>query len=183
MDRKPLFLYALCGSQRLASTNLMLLEALRDNAPLGITIEISDLIGNLPVFNPDREGENTPDIVEQLAAKVRAADGVIVACPEYAHGMPGGFKNALDWLVSREEVPFKPAMIAHASHRGDLVLDQLNDVLRTMSFNLVSEAFLRVVLLGKTEEERRASLADAVVQGKLRGILEIFRATIVKPAA
>jgi NAD(P)H-dependent FMN reductase len=180
MNRKPLFLYALCGSQRQASTNLMLLKALRDNAPEGITIEISDLIGDLPIFNPDREGENTPDIVERLAAKVRVADGIIVACPEYAHGMPGGFKNALDWLVSRDEVPFKPVMIAHASHRGDLVLDQLSEVLTTMSFNLVSEAFLRVVLLGKTEETRCASLSEAVIQGKIGDRLEIFRSTIVK---
>jgi hypothetical protein len=49
-----------------------------------------------------------------------------------------------------------------------------------MSFNLVSEAFLRVVLLGKTEETRCAWLSEAVIQGKIRDRLEIFRATIVK---
>jgi len=65
---KPLFLYALCGSQRKASTNRRLLEALRDNAPAGVVVEICELIGELPIFNPDREGENTPAIVEEFAA-------------------------------------------------------------------------------------------------------------------
>src|SRR5258708_2149796 len=139
----PLFLYALCGSQRSASTSRRLLEVLRDLAPAGVTIEICDLIGDMPVFNPDNEGERTPGIVNALAEKIAGADGLIVSCPEYAHGIPGGFKNALDWLVSRDEVPFKPVMFAHASHRGDLVLELLTDVLSTMSLRIVPEAFVR----------------------------------------
>ena len=122
MIQRPIFLYALCASQRRTSTNRRLLEALQLACPEGITIAICDLIGDLPVFNPDNEGERTPVIVERFAAEIRKADGLIVSCPEYAHGIPGGFKNALDWLVSRDEVPFKPLMFAHASHRGDLVL-------------------------------------------------------------
>src|SRR6478752_4705587 len=131
MKPPALHLYALCGSRRRLSASRALLDALRRAAPDGVAIEICDLIGDLPVFNPDDEGERTPDIVERFAAMVAAADGLIVACPEYVHGMPGGFKNALDWLVSRDEVPFKPVMIAHASHRGDQMLEQLADVLTT----------------------------------------------------
>lgn len=179
MERKPLFLYALCGSQRAASTNRLLLEAMRDNAPEGVTIEICDLIGDLPIFNPDLEGENTPEIVERLAAKMREADGVIVACPEYAHGLPGGLKNALDWLVSRDEVPFKPVMIAHASHRGDFALEQLTEVLKTMSLLLVDEAFLRVPLLGKTEAARADSVSECLRNGALDRALSAFCQTII----
>ncbi|MBB3399042.1 NADPH-dependent FMN reductase [Rhizobium sp. BK060] len=175
---KPLFLYALCGSQRKASTNRRLLEALRDNAPAGVSIEISELIGELPIFNPDREGENTPVVVEEFAAKVRACDGIVIACPEYAHGLPGGLKNALDWLVSRDEVPFKPAMIAHASHRGDFALDQLTEVVKTMSFRLVDEAFLPISLLGKSEDVQAAVLAESVQNGLLVSALVKFCAAI-----
>lgn len=175
---KPLFLYALCGSQRKASTNRRLLEALRDNAPAGVSIEISELIGELPIFNPDREGENTPVVVEEFAAKVRACDGIVIACPEYAHGLPGGLKNALDWLVSRDEVPFKPAMIAHASHRGDFALDQLSEVVKTMSFRLVDEAFLPISLLGKSEDVQAAVLAESVQSGLLVSALVKFCAAI-----
>lgn len=174
MDAKPLFLYALCGSQRKVSTNRRLLTALRDHAPAGVTIEICDLIGELPIFNPDREGENTPEIVERFAAGIRAADGVIIACPEYAHGLPGGLKNALDWLVSRDEVPFKPVMIAHASHRGDFALEQLIEVLKTMSFTLVPEADLRISLLGKDTAAQAACLGDAVDDGRVLNALAKF---------
>ncbi|WP_160009108.1 NADPH-dependent FMN reductase [Rhizobium sp. 18055] len=174
MIRTPLFLYALCGSQRKASTNRRLLEALRDHAPEGVTVEICELIGDLPIFNPDCEGENTPEIVEELAAKVRAADGVIFACPEYAHGLPGGLKNALDWLVSRDEAPFKPVMIAHASHRGDFALEQLTEVLKTMSFALVPSANIRISLLGKDAEGQQVSLRESMDHGVLDTALKEF---------
>ncbi len=72
----PLVLYALCGSLRKVSTNRALLEALRDIAPPDISVEICDLIGDLPIFNPDREGDDMPASVLALAAKIRAADGL-----------------------------------------------------------------------------------------------------------
>jgi NAD(P)H-dependent FMN reductase len=178
MDGKHLSLYALCGSQRSASTSRRLLEALRDASPAGIAIEICDLIGQLPIFNPDNEGDRTPAIVERLAEKIRAADGLIVSCPEYAHGIPGGFKNALDWLVSRDEVPGKPLMIAHASHRGELVLDQLTEVLKTMSLEIVTEAFLRVPIAGKSDEAQAAALDEAHLKGLLQASLERFAQAI-----
>ncbi|MDE1994399.1 MAG: NAD(P)H-dependent oxidoreductase [Rhizobiaceae bacterium] len=179
MIDRPLFLYALCGSQRQVSTSHRLLDTLRLAAPTGVSIEICDLVGRLPIFNPDHEGERTPEIVEAFASRVGAADGLIVACPEYAHGIPGGLKNALDWLVSRDEVPFKPLMFAHASHRGDLVLEQLTEVLATMSLRIVPQAFLRVPLAGKNDEAQAALLAEIRENGELRESLDRFVAAIV----
>lgn len=178
MIPRPLSLYALCGSQRQASTSHRLLEALRLACPEGVTIEICDLIGELPIFNPDDEGERTPSVVAKLATKIREADGLIVSCPEYAHGIPGGFKNALDWLVSRDEVPFKPLMFAHASHRGDLVLEQLADVLQTMSLRIVSQAFLRLPVAGKSDEVQAAILSEARESGLLQASLSRFAEAI-----
>jgi len=87
-------------------------------------------------------------------------------------------KNALDWLVSRDEVPFKPAMIAHASHRGDFALEQLTEVLKTMSLRLVDEAFLKISLLGKTDGGQSDVLAEAVKSGLLVSVLVKFCAAI-----
>jgi chromate reductase len=174
MIQRPISLYALCGSQRQASTSRRLLDALRLACSDGVTLEICDLIGELPIFNPDDEGEKTPPIVLEFAVKIGRADGLIVSCPEYAHGMPGGFKNALDWLVSRDEIPFKPLMIAHASHRGDLVVSQLTDVLQTMSLHLVPEAFLRLPIAGKTDEVQAAMLLEARRNGLLLKSLSCF---------
>jgi chromate reductase len=178
MNHKQLTFYALCGSQRRVSTNRALLEAMRTVASDHIRIEICELIGDLPIFNPDREGEHTPEIVEMFAARIRAADGLIIACPEYAHGIPGGLKNALDWLVSRDEVPFKPVMIAHSSHRGEFVLAQLTDVLTTMSLVLVTEAFVQLPLVGKNQEAQHALLADTGSKELLDAALRQFSVSI-----
>ncbi len=178
MIQRAISLYALCGSQRRSSASRRLLEALQLACPDGLRITISDLIGDLPIFNPDNEGERTPPAVEKFAAEIRKADGLIVSCPEYAHGIPGGFKNALDWLVSRDEVPFKPLMFAHASHRGDLVLAQLTDVLQTMSLTIVQDAFLRLPIAGKSDETQAAMLLEARESGLLSTSLNRFRQAI-----
>ena len=92
---------ALSGSLRAASTNSALLAALRANALSDFHLTLYDGLGSLPIFNPDDEGERTPPLAAALIDAVARADGIIVSCPEYAHGVPGGLKNALDWLVSR----------------------------------------------------------------------------------
>ncbi len=182
MTQRPIFLYALCGSLRQASASRRLLEALQLACPQGITIAICDLIGDLPIFNPDNEGKRTPAVVERFAAEIRKADGLIVSCPEYAHGIPGGLKNALDWLVSREEVPFKPLMFAHASHRGDLVLAQLTDILKTMSLHIVEDAFLRLPVAGKSDEMQATMLLEARESGLFSANLGRFARAIATKA-
>lgn len=170
---------AISGSLRAASSNTALLKALAAHAPADVEIELCDLIGDLPIFNPDLEGDLTPAAARMLAEKVRDADGLIIACPEYAHGIPGGLKNALDWLVSGDEVPFKPVMLAHASHRGQYVLAALSEVLRTMSLAIVEDAFLQLPLLGKTEAARDAIIADSsrLMHDKLGVLVDLCRAS------
>jgi NAD(P)H-dependent FMN reductase len=179
MSVHQLSLYALCGSLRQVSTSRRLLEALRDGAPDGVSIEICTPAAGLPIFNPDDEGDRTPLSVRAFADKIRAADGLIVSCPEYAHGIPGSFKNALDWLVSRDEVPFKPVMFAHASHHGDLVLELLTEVLSTMSLRIVPEAFLRLPLAGRSDEAQREILEAARRDGVLAASLVRFRRAVL----
>jgi chromate reductase, NAD(P)H dehydrogenase (quinone) len=154
-------LLAISGSLRRASTNSALLGAFRANAPEGVTIVITSVIGDLPIFNPDLEGDLTPPSVLRWAEEVRVSDGMIIACPEYAHGIPGGLKNALDWLVSRDEIPHKPVMLVSASHRGDHVRAALAEVLRTMSLSLVPEPIFAVPLLGKKADELERILTSA----------------------
>ncbi|HTO34396.1 MAG TPA: NADPH-dependent FMN reductase [Pararhizobium sp.] len=176
---RPLVLYALCGSLRKASSNRALLEALRDVAPADITIDICELIGDLPIFNPDREANDMPAAVLALAARIRVADGLIVSSPEYAHGIPGGLKNALDWLVSRDEIPHKPVMLIHASHRGGDALGALTEVLKTISVRLVDESFFRINLLGKSPEQRAAILAEPETKKLLSARLQRFAEAII----
>ena len=171
-------LLAISGSLRRVSTNAALLRAMAGNVPDGIAVEIYDGLSDLPIFNPDREGELTPAPVLDLAAKVRAADGLVIACPEYAHGIPGGLKNLLDWLVSRDEIPFKPVMLLRASSRNDISHTALQEVLRTMSVALMPETGFAIHLLGKKPEEIASILSEPPMRREMTAALEKFAAWI-----
>ena len=151
---------ALSGSLRAASTNSALLAALRRNAPSDCRLTLYDGLGPLPIFNPDDEGERTPPQATSLIDAVARADGIIVSCPEYAHGVPGGLKNALDWLVSRDAAVGKPAMLVHASPRSLISRAALGEIMRTMSFDLYPRQELEIALLGKKPAEIATILAE-----------------------
>ena len=168
-------LLGISGSLRRVSTNSALLRAFAENAPDDVTLDISDLIGDLPIFSPDREGELTPLSVEAFGRSIRAAEGLVFACPEYAHGIPGGIKNALDWMVSRDEIPNKPALIVRASTRSDYALSALQEVLRTMSLRLKPEIGFSVHLLGKAAERMDEILSAPAARDGMRRTLEDFR--------
>ncbi|MBZ9963523.1 NADPH-dependent FMN reductase [Mesorhizobium sp. BR1-1-2] len=150
-------LLAISGSLRAASTNSALVAALARNAPESCRVAIHEGLGLLPIFNPDDEGERTPSEASRLIDAVTAADGVIISCPEYAHGVPGGLKNALDWLVSRDAAVDKPAILVHASPRSLHARAALAEIMRTMSFAL-HDGELEIGLLGKRPAEVEAVL-------------------------
>jgi len=116
-DGEVLNVLGICGSLRKGSYNRRLLEFAQEAAPEGMTIEIYKGHHGFPVYNADDEERNgIPTPVVELREMIRAADGVLLASPEYNFSMPGGLKNAFDWL-SREEQPFthKPMAIMGAS--------------------------------------------------------------------
>jgi NAD(P)H-dependent FMN reductase len=165
---------AISGSLRAASTNAALLAALAANAPADCRIEIYDGLGRLPIFNPDDEGERTPPEAVTLIDAVTQADGLIVSCPEYAHGVPGGMKNALDWLVSRDAAVGKPAMLVHASPRSLYARAALAEIMRTMSFALYEERALEIALLGKNPAEMEMILAEDANRRAMREAVRGF---------
>lgn len=171
-------LLAISGSLRAASTNSALVAALARNAPAGGRVTIYDGLGRLPIFNPDDEGERTPRAAAELIDAVTGADGIIVSCPEYAHGVPGGLKNALDWLVSRDAAVAKPAMLAHASPRSLFARAALAEIMRTMSFAMY-DGGLEIALLGKRPPEVEGILAEpgnvVAMRDAVQGFAEFIR--------
>lgn len=164
---------AISGSLRAASTNSALVAALARNEPSGCRVTVYDGLGRLPIFNPDDEGERTPREAAHLINAVTNADGVVVSCPEYAHGVPGGMKNALDWLVSRDAAVGKPALLAHASPRSLFARAALAEIMRTMSFALY-DGGLEIMLLGKKPVEVEAILAEPANVKAMRDALTAF---------
>ena len=161
---------AISGSARQASTNTALLRALRTIAPDHISIDVFDGIGDLPIFSPDREGPHLPDSVESFARLVSQSDGLLVASPEYVRNIPGGLKNAIDWLVSGEQVVGKPIALVHASHRGDDMLASLRTVLSTISTNFNRDLFFRLPVMKETPE----AILELVKASTNRSLAEQF---------
>ncbi|MCF6098287.1 NADPH-dependent FMN reductase [Mesorhizobium muleiense] len=164
---------AISGSLRAASTNSALSAGLAQNAPTGCRVIVYDGLGRLPIFNPDDEGERTPPQASALIDAVTAADGVIVSCPEYAHGVPGGLKNALD-VVSRDAAVGKPAMLVHASPRSLFARAALAEIMRTMSFALFEDTALEIALLGKKPPEVDRILSEPASQLAMHNAISAF---------
>jgi chromate reductase, NAD(P)H dehydrogenase (quinone) len=86
------------GSLRGSSYNRKLLQVAATEATAGVQVEVWDGLGFLPVFDEDLEAHCTPLPVARLKKAIRSADAVMIASPEYNGSMPGGLKNALDWV-------------------------------------------------------------------------------------
>ncbi len=131
---------AISGSLRARSSNAALLRAAATVAPDGTAFDFYDGLGALPHFNPDldEEGMTPPPPVADLRARCAAAGAILLCSPEYAHGVPGALKNALDWLVSDGDLVTKPvAVIAASPSTGEHAYAQLDETLRTMSWHVV----------------------------------------------
>ena len=103
-----------------------------------------------------------PRAVHALRLAVAAADAILIASPEYAHGISGTIKNALDWLVSFEPFIHKPVAVINASPRAHHADDALRETLRTMSAGLVGERSFAVELLGARLDEDAMAASPAV---------------------
>lgn len=100
----PLKILAISGSLRAASYNTALLHAARELAPEEMEIEVFGL-GELPFFNQDVEDQGDPAPVAAWKEAVRAADGLLIACPEYNGGLTAVLKNAIDWASRGKPAP------------------------------------------------------------------------------
>ena len=87
----------IAGSLRRGSYNRALLGAAQQLAPAGMSIDIYQDLGRIPVYNSDVEEEAFPQAVTEFKQRIRAADGLLIVTPEYNHGLPGVLKNAIDW--------------------------------------------------------------------------------------
>jgi chromate reductase len=92
---QPITILGIPGSLRKGSYNRAALRAAQELAPESAKIEIFEIDG-IPVFNQDDEG-NVPAKVTLFKSKIRAADAILFATPEYNYGIPGALKNAIDW--------------------------------------------------------------------------------------
>ncbi|MDX8399929.1 MAG: NADPH-dependent FMN reductase [Gallionellaceae bacterium] len=161
--------FAISGSLRAASYNTALLRAAVHHSPAGIELELYADLGSLPLFNPDFEIDSAP-LVACLRTKLMAADAVLIASPEYAHGVTGALKNALDWMVSSEAFVDKPVALLNTSARAFHAQASLKETLTVMSALLIEEASITLPILGSGMDEA-AMFADTNIAKALREVL------------
>ena len=164
---------AISGSLRLGASNTSLLEAAVRLAPEGMTVSRYPSIAVLPHFNPDDDTidqSTLPNVVAEFRALIGQADALLVSTPEYAHGLPGSFKNALDWLVGSLEFPGKPVAMISPSARSTYAQAQLREILKTMSARIVEPASV-VVSLPRRDMSVDEIVADQTLADTLRSVL------------
>jgi chromate reductase, NAD(P)H dehydrogenase (quinone) len=166
---------ALCGSLRAASMNAALLRATAQLAPAGVTVEIFAGMAQLPLFNPDLEA-SIPEPVRRLRAEIADCDALLIASPEYAHGVTAVIKNALDWLVSFEAFVDKPVAIFNASPSSVHADAALRETLITMSAGLIVDACIALPLRSTGITER--AILESAYAAEIRRALEILVAGV-----
>jgi NAD(P)H-dependent FMN reductase len=171
---------ALSGSLRAASSNTRLLQLAIALAPDTMTVTLFRGLGDLPHFNPDLDDDALrPAAVRAFRAAIAAADALLISSPEYAHGVPGTLKNALDWLVSGPEFPailiglFAPS--PYATH----ATSSLRDTLVTMSAELLASASVTVPLAGRPADVS-ALLMEPAVTAPVRLVLNALANDIAR---
>ena len=177
---RTLNILAVSGSLRAESRNRALLEAAQLLAPARVRITLDWSLATLPHYNPDLDtldGASMPQEARRWRERAGDADGILISSPEYAHGVPGVLKNALDWLVSSTTFPGKPVALLGASAISVFAPEQLRETLTTMNARFVYEASIAVPVSGAAASAA-SIVADPELAQLLRGALETFVSAI-----
>jgi chromate reductase, NAD(P)H dehydrogenase (quinone) len=164
---------AICGSTRMQSANLFLIQHLAALMSKDADFELYDEITLLPYFNPDLDKEVAPTVVEAFRQKIREADGVLICTPEYVFSLPGVLKNAIEWCVSTTVFSEKPVALITASASGAVAHESLQLVMKTIYADVRKETQLLIQgAKGKINKEGRVT--DPVVAEQLKSLAQAF---------
>lgn len=162
---------AISGSTRAASANLHLINAIANLAAGKFELTVYDSIANLPIFNPDRDNEHdVPAEVTDFRAQLRAADGILICTPEYAMGVPGALKNAIDWTVSSCEFSHKPVALITASTSGLKAHDSLMGTLAVIEAKMNDDTQF-VISFIKTKVNTANTITDDATLEKVNNMI------------
>jgi chromate reductase, NAD(P)H dehydrogenase (quinone) len=173
---------AISGSLRPKSSNTAILQIMQTLASNLLNISIYDGIGKLPHFNPDLDGDSNDVLASVMdwRTRLKNAEGVIFCTPEYAYGVPGVLKNALDWIVSSGEFMHKPTAVVSASPSpdgGDKANASLVETLRVMMADIREETILCIPTVS-AKVNREGLLTDPATETALRSLLDVLACSI-----
>jgi chromate reductase, NAD(P)H dehydrogenase (quinone) len=170
----------ICGSVRKGSLNALVARALPGLAPPEMSFTDAPSFAGFPIYNDDtRAASGAPADVEAWAAAIRAADGVIIVSPEYNWSVPGGLKNAIDWVSKLKDVPFKDKPVALQSASGGQVGGarmqyHLRMILTSIDAQMFGKPEVFVNFAAKKVDEKTGVLTDEPVKDIIKQQLAAF---------
>lgn len=167
---------AIPGSLRWNSSSNLILNHIVSSAPEGMLFEVYDGIGTLPHFN---DPEEVPPVVIEFKQRIKKADAILICTPEYAFGIPGTLKNALDWTVSSGEFIDKPVGLITASSQGEKGHAALMLVLTAISANIVEDAALLISFV-RSKLDLSGKIKDEVVANDVMNVVHRLASTARK---
>lgn len=167
---------AISGSLRKESVNLRLISLLQQLSSDDLNIVVFEQLGEIPFFNPDIEA-NPNNAVLALRKQIDAADLVLIASPEYAHGITGVLKNALDWLVGSGEFTDKLTALPMVTERSEHSPIILKEVITVMGGNVDSD-LSPVIKIPHQETDLSVLLDNEVITCNIKAFLKQITATL-----
>jgi NAD(P)H-dependent FMN reductase len=170
----PINILAISGSLREKSLNSALLRAVISMiSSQGTVVHYSEM-AQLPHFNPDIDLDDSDPAVAHWRRLLREANGVLICTPEYAKGVPGSLKNALDWVVSSGEFLKKPVAVISASPHPDggaTANASLVGTLLMMSASVVEEGTLTVPFFTNKKLGSNEEIIDSELRLNIQNLL------------
>jgi chromate reductase, NAD(P)H dehydrogenase (quinone) len=168
---------AICGSTRAISTNLNLIKAIAELTKDRFEITIFEGIAELPHFNPDDNNENVSPKVIAFRQLLSSSAGVIICTPEYAHGVPGSLKNAIDWTVSTNEFNNKPVALITASTDGTYAHKAMLETLKVIEAKNIDTHNL-LIQFAKTKINANNRITDANTLNDVKVLIQHLKKSI-----
>jgi len=174
---------AISGSTRKNSTNHYLLQAIANLTADDFDIVLWEGLADIPPFNPDadNDGDLPPDPVLAFRLSLRDADGILICTPEYAHGVPGSLKNAIDWTVSSADFSGKPTVLITAATDGKYGHAALLETLKVIEAKDVEQLQL-LIPFARTKISPDQRVTDESTQTAILQLMDNFKRSILSPA-
>jgi chromate reductase len=171
MEKKKVL--AISGSTRASSTNLNYIKAISVLAADDFSVQLYDGLMDIPPFNPDDDTTDPPAAVVDFRNQLKNADGILICTPEYAMGVPGVLKNAIDWTVSSMEFSQKTVALVTASLSGLKGHAALLETLHVIEARITTATGL-VISFAKTKISADCTITDEATLVELKKLVEAF---------
>lgn len=172
---------AISGSTRANSTNLNFIKAISKLAEQQFELTLLEGLAEIPHFNPDLDTETPPTQVKEFRNTLSEAHGILICTPEYAMGVPGTLKNAIDWTVSSMEFSGKPVALITASSLGEKGHRSLLETLKVIEAKMIDETQL-LISYAKTKISVDAVITDKATLTGIQTLIDSFAKLLPTPS-